>query len=182
MLRISKVEAIARKNFSSEDWRFHVLKVKNNALQLAKFYKANREVVELAALLHDVARARSKHDEKNHHLIGAKYAKNLLNKLNYSQQTVDAVVHCIQAHRGSKGIPALTMEAKILANADAMSHFDIMPLFFYWRSEIDSFTGIISWLEEKLKRDWEKKLTLPKAKKLVAKKYKAIQILLIALC
>lgn len=90
-------------------------------------------------------------------------------------------MHCIEAHRGNRDFLPRTIEAKILANADAISHFDIMPLFFFWRAKQDSFPGIVTWLGDKLKRDWEKKLTLPKAKKLVAKKYEAIQMLLATL-
>ncbi len=175
------MNSIAKKYFDTNDWNFHVLKVRENALALAKLYKANREVLELAALLHDVARAKDKHNDENHHLIGAKYAAKLLPRFGYPPKIVSAVVHCIEAHRGSKDLKPRTIEAKILANADAMSHFDMMPLFFFWRRSEDDFPAIIPWLENKLERDWKKKLTLPKAKKLVAKKYAAIQMLLAAL-
>ncbi|MDP2789531.1 MAG: hypothetical protein Q8O51_00150 [bacterium] len=45
MTKIMKVTRIAKKNFDTNDWNFHVLKVRENALALAKAYKANREVV-----------------------------------------------------------------------------------------------------------------------------------------
>ncbi len=181
MTKIAEVTKIARQYFDANDWNFHVLKVRENALTLAKTHKASREVVELAALLHDVARAKDKHNDENHHLIGAKYAAKLLLRLGYSPKIVSAVVHCIEAHRGSKDLKPRTIEAKIMANADAMSHFDMMPLFFYWRRSENAFPEIIPWLEKKLERDWKKKLTLPGAKKIVAQKYKAIQLLLSAL-
>lgn len=177
MAKLEKVKNEARTYFENEDWNFHVLRVLRYARTLLKVYKANRTIVELAVFLHDVAR--SKKDSETHHIEGAKIAKQILKRYEYPKDTIDAVVHCILAHRSSKDFIPGTIEAKIVANADALSHFDMVPLFFYWRARKSTFEQTVDWVDKKLKRDWSKKLTLPQSKKLVAKKYALTKIFLV---
>ena len=72
------------------------------------------------------------------------------------------------------------MIAKIVANADAMAHFDILPVFFWWRKSRKeySFEDTLQWVNNKIKRDWQKKITLSKAKKISKKNYEANKLIL----
>jgi len=174
--KLQKIRELVKKECEEKDWRYHILPVVKYAKKLAKDYKVNIETVELAALLHDIGRIRLKDDE-NHHISGVPEAEKILKKYNYSKEIIEEVKHCVESHRGSKSIKPRTIIAKIITNADAMAHFDILPIFFYWNHE-KSFEGIVIWLKEKLKRDINKKITFPKARKMIEKKHKAINLIL----
>jgi len=91
----------------------HVLRVTRLAVHIAEAEGANVEIVRVAALLHDVAGSR--HD---HHLASARMARELLAEA--PPTFVDAVAHCIEAHRFSQPPEPLTPEAKCLNDADKL--------------------------------------------------------------
>ena len=77
---------------SGHNW-FHMERVYNNALLLAKEEKCNLEVVQLAALLHDIA------DSKFHdgdETVGPKVARAFLTSENVSEATINHVVAIIE--------------------------------------------------------------------------------------
>ena len=77
---------------SGHNW-FHMERVYNNALLIAKDETCDLEVVQLAALLHDIA------DSKFHdgdETIGPKTARNFLTKENVSEETINHVVKIIE--------------------------------------------------------------------------------------
>lgn len=153
----------------------HFVSVVEYGKILAKKRKADSEIIELSAWMHDIGSILG--DMKNHHIVGAKYAEELLTKYKYPQDKIEAVKHCILAHRGSQDIKRETIEAECLADADAMTHFDRVADLF--RLSLVSlkmdYKEAEKFVYEKLNRSW-KKLT-PTAKKIVAEKYKAIQVL-----
>lgn len=180
MNKIREVRKLVKSKFKEHDWKYHIVPVVKYAKKLAKEYKVDEEVVELAALLHDIGRVSIKHDE-DHHVVGVPEAERVLRKFNYPEKVIEEVKHCVASHRTSKGPEPKTMIAKIIANADAMAHFDILPVFFHWRHKRYKFEENVKWADNKIKKDWQKKLTLPRARNLVEKKYKAIRLLLDAL-
>jgi uncharacterized protein len=148
------------------------------AKKLAKIYKADQKTTELAALLHDIGRIDIKNDPI-HDSLGAVEAEKILKKLGYSKETIEEVVHAVASHRAKKGAKPKTLIAKIVANADAISHYDMLPIFYYWQGQRNGDIGQwTEWVENKLKRNWDKKLTFPESKKMVAEKYKAIKFLI----
>jgi len=177
--KIDKIRQLVKAKFEEKDWKYHIVPVLKYAKKLARIYKANEELVELAALLHDIGRVDIKHDE-DHHIVGILEAEKILKKFNYPEKIIKEVKHVVESHRTSQGPKPKTLVAKIIANADAMAHFDILPVFFWWRKSRKeySFEDTLQWVENKLKNDWKKKITLPKAKKMVEKKYKAIRLIL----
>ena len=162
--------------FGMEAYDHHFVSVVRYAKQLAKKTNANKEIVEVSAWLHDVGSVLG--DYKNHHITGAKYAGKFLEKNNYPKEKIEAVQHCIMAHRGSKQIPRKTIEAKCLADADAMAHFDQVGSLFSlaMKTHHMSVPEAEKFILAKLQRSY-KKLT-PRAKKIVAEKYRATKILL----
>lgn len=77
---------------SGHNW-FHMERVYNNALLIAKEETCNLEVVQLAALLHDIA------DSKFHdgdETIGPKTARAFLESENVSEETINHVVLIIE--------------------------------------------------------------------------------------
>jgi len=91
----------------------HVLRVMRLAVRIAEAEGADVAVVQMAALLHDVADSR--HD---HHLVGAQIARELLAE--EPESFVNAVVHCIEAHRFSQLPEPATLEAQCLNDADKL--------------------------------------------------------------
>ena len=91
----------------------HVLRVMRLAVHLAEAEGADVAIVRTAALLHDVADER-----RDHHLAGAQQARELLADM--PPPFVDAVVHCIEAHRFSQPPEPVTLEAKCLNDADKL--------------------------------------------------------------
>ena len=176
---IAKIRKLVKERFEEKDWKYHIVPVLKYAKKLAKVYKVDEELVELAALLHDIGRVKMENDEV-HHIIGIPEAEKILKKFNYPEKIIKEVKHVIESHRLDQGPKPKTLVAKIIANADAMAHFDILPVFFWWRKSRKeySFEDTLQWVENKLKNDWKKKITLPKAKKMVEKKYKAIRLIL----
>lgn len=175
---LNRVRELVKKEASEDDWKYHFIPIVKYAKQLAKFQNANQEIVELAALLHDIGRIR--HGGKNHDITGIPEAEKILKRLNAPKMVIDEVKHCIQTHRGGKNFPPKTVIAKIIANADAMSHFDIFPKLFeigIKRKKL-SFEESLKGVEAKLDRDWNKKITIPKAKEMVKEKYQAIKLIL----
>lgn len=62
-------------------WEDHIKYVVDNALYLAKEYGADVEIVELGALLHDIAMPSNIGPREEHHIYGAKIAEELLTKI-----------------------------------------------------------------------------------------------------
>lgn len=179
---IGKIKDLVREELREHDREyqmdFHLAVVNKYAEKLAKIYNADREVIELAVWLHDIDRISGM--KESHHLTGSERAAQLLRGLKYPEDVVERVKHCILTHRCKDGDPKpQTMEAKIVASADAMAHFDIIP-FLVWMAakETDMSAKEASWwLAKKIERNWNKKLLLPEARNMVREKYEAFKIL-----
>jgi len=99
----------------------HTERVFRLATSIAKEENADLEVVQTAALLHDVARKKEDCGEVECHAEqGAKDAEKILQETDFSQNKISLVVDCIAAHRFSKGIVPKTVEGKILRDADLL--------------------------------------------------------------
>jgi uncharacterized protein len=175
-----RVIEIVENEHTKEDVKYHIRVVVRNALKLAKIYKADEEIIELACWLHDIARARGLEpgEENTHHVSGAKKAEEILRNLDYSEDKIKKITRCILTHRGTKNdyFPE-TIEEKIVANADAMAHFESFLNLFSEFVSPDNFEEGVRLVKEKLERDWNKKLTLSEAKMMVKPKYDAIKLL-----
>ena len=173
------VEAVCKRqsNIDGYDaWEHHILPVVRFSKMLAKKLKADIEVVELAALLHDLGSLQG--DKENHHISGTKEAEKILKKLDYPKEKIEKIKHCIYAHRGSKAIKRETLEAEIVASADAMAHYTDLPSLFYLvfnKHKLDIEEGVAS-LRGKLERDWKK--LMPPARAIIREKYETIRQIL----
>ena len=118
--------------FGPTTWNYHIESVVEHSLDLGKKLGADLEVLELAALLHDYASLLGKKElYKEHHKYGAEKAGEILTKLNYSDDKIKKVKNCIFSHRGSVKEKKNSLEEKILASADAMSHITELSDMFY---------------------------------------------------
>jgi uncharacterized protein len=81
--------------------------------------------VRAAALLHDAEppanELRVSHTRLEHHVSSAEYAAGVLQSEGWPQERIDAVSHCIRAHRfRDQREPPQTIEAKALFDADKL--------------------------------------------------------------
>lgn len=102
----------------------HVLRVYRIAERLAKAEGADLEIIQAAALLHDSrgsSPGRSGSQRQEHHITSAVFAGTVLLEESWSEARIQAVQHCIRAHRfRSNGEKPLTLEAKIIFDADKL--------------------------------------------------------------
>jgi uncharacterized protein len=122
---INHIEAEAKKHFKKasgcHDWT-HTERVRNLALKIGRKEKADLGILELAAFLHDICKCEElKHKGKFCHAErGAKVARKILKKYGVDEETINAVSHCIIAHRTRNDYMPETIEAKILHDADKL--------------------------------------------------------------
>ncbi len=114
----------------------HVERVRRMALRIARNYpEVDLEVLELAALLHDIARNGWRCcGGVDHALASAEVARELLTALSYPSDKVEGVVHAISTHSYSAGRRPETLEAKILSDADkldALGAVGVVRVFMY---------------------------------------------------
>lgn len=74
------------------DW-FHIQRVYNNALQIAEGEKADLMVVELGALLHDIADSKFHNGDET---VGPKVGRDFLQQQEVSEEIIDHVVKIIE--------------------------------------------------------------------------------------
>jgi len=178
---LDQVEEIVREICAKETNEFtyaletHFIPVVENAEILADKLGADKEIVLLAAWLHDYASVYDFNLYKDHHIHGPKFAQEILEKLNYPQEKIDQVKHCIKAHRCSKEIPRQTIEAECVASADAMAHITAFPslLILAWQVHNLPYQEGIDFALGKMERSWNK--LIPEAKELVEEQYQAIK-------
>ncbi len=187
-----KIIKLCKEGYSEEDYKYHILQVVEYALILAKKLNADLEVVEISAYLHDIGRAKRRREAEgdrkaffennDHHVVGAEETKVILKDLGYNEEFIKKVEHCVLTHRGRKGPAPETKEAEIIACADAMSHFDtFLDLFSFFLKTTNSLEEAVDKIEQKIDRNWDKKLTLPEAKEIVKDKYDAIKLILLSM-
>jgi uncharacterized protein len=123
-ITIEQARALYQGADSTHDFD-HVLRVLALAERLAEEEGADLEIVRTAALLHDIARSQERSDygleidsEIDHARLGARQARDIL--ADQDPDFVDAVAHAIEAHRYRNAIQPLTIEAKVLFDADKL--------------------------------------------------------------
>ena len=120
---LQNTELYVRKKLEGEgsghDW-WHIHRVRNTALRLAKEEKANLFIVELAALLHDIADHKFNNGDIN---IGPKIAGEWLRSLKVEEDTIIHVKEII-ADLSFKGAnvptPMKTIEGEVVQDADRL--------------------------------------------------------------
>ena len=99
----------------------HIKRVVANAKKLAIIEKANPAVVIPAAWLHDcVTLPKNSPQRRQASLLAAQSAGDYLRQVNYPAELIPAIEHAIAAHSFSAQIPAETLEAEVVQDADRL--------------------------------------------------------------
>ncbi len=99
----------------------HILRVIRNAMRIHEAEGGDGRVLAAAVLLHDCVAV-----EKNSPLraqasrLAADKARGILAEQSWSAADIDAVAHAIETHSFSAGLPPVSLEAKILQDADRL--------------------------------------------------------------
>ena len=137
---------------------YHIKAVVKNAEILANKYNADKEVCIIAAWLHDIASITDYNLYEEHHIYGAKMAEEILKKFKYDNNKIELVKSCILNHRGSIENKRLSKEEQIIADADAISHFDSIPSLLYlaYKEKNLSIEDGANFVKNKLERSFNK--------------------------
>ncbi len=100
----------------------HTLRVLNMCMHIGPVEGCDMGVLSLAALLHDIGREESDKNKGKtcHAKEGAVMARKILADEGAPPETVDPVIHCIETHRFRGDLKPVSIEAKVLYDADKL--------------------------------------------------------------
>ena len=111
------VKGMLEKDASGHDW-YHIERVHKLAISLVKQEGGDRFVVEMAALLHDVADEKLNESEE----AGMKKVSDWLEGLNIAEEERKHILHIIanMSYKGGHGGKIETLEGKLVQDADRL--------------------------------------------------------------
>jgi uncharacterized protein len=138
----------------------HIQRVWRTAVQIAAEEKdVNLDVLKPAILLHDIARIKEDTDKSgkiDHALLGAEIAEEILKQMQYPEETIQKVKHCIETHRFRSEREPVSIEAKILYDADkvdAMGAIGVARFYMIagrYREQLYSFVPVEQYTAENI--------------------------------
>jgi putative nucleotidyltransferase with HDIG domain len=151
-------------------WIYHVKPVINITKELTLKYAADPYTMWLSAILHDIARL---YDKEPHDKVGAEMAYDFLRDNKVSAFYAHKVQSTILTH-SCKKYPAITLEQRVLATADAMAHFQRPFYLWYCSVSHEPFEKLLEWYLKKIQHDIDVKISFPDEKKQVLEEYKML--------
>ncbi len=134
-------------------WSGHLKYVYREATELAKKYEADLEIVQLGALLHDIALLERVGTKADHHENGKRLAERILQEYGYPEDRMQRALGCILHHRSSKN--AENLEELCVADADILAHFDNIPMLFDAAYNLHKMVGMNN-VREFMQKTFEK--------------------------
>ena len=177
---------LAKKNGWMWFYKMHQTEMVCEAEKLLTLYpKADKKIVIIACWLHDNAHYPARNGDeiiavkKNHHIISARQAEEILKKYKLEEKEVRAIINCILCHRNTAPYRAGTLEEKIVAVADTLSHFTSIFYLTYFKFHPEkTLEQMVAEDLAKLERDWDDLSLLPKARSLVKREFEVLNKLL----
>ncbi len=121
-------------------WNGHLKYVYQEATILAGKYGADLEIVQLGALLHDIALLEKVGTKADHHENGKVLAEKILRRYGFPEDKLKKVLGCVLHHRSSKNTE--NVEETCVADADILAHFDNIPMLFDAAYNLHKMVGI----------------------------------------
>ncbi|MED4650911.1 HD domain-containing protein [Bacillus pseudomycoides] len=114
---VAFVRNILETDASGHDW-YHIERVHKLALSLSEKEGGDRFVIEMAALLHDIADEKLNESEE----AGMKKVSDWLEGLNVTEEENEHILHIIMnmSYKGGHGGKVSTLEGKIVQDADRL--------------------------------------------------------------
>ena len=138
----------------------HIQRVWQTAMRIAAEEKdVDMDVLKIAVLLHDIARGKEDTDKSgkiDHALLGAEIAGEILKQMKYPDETIRKVKHCIQTHRFRSEREPVSIEAKILYDADKVDSMGAIGVARFYmiagelREQLYSFVPVDQYTAENI--------------------------------
>jgi putative nucleotidyltransferase with HDIG domain len=163
-----EVESLYRQKLPTRalwaDWLYdnHVLVVAEYAKKLAKKYKADIELSEVAALLHDIADYKMSRDNPKHEAESLEIARKVMSNNGYTPNEIELVVDdAVRFHSCHGNERPKSTEGLILATADSLAH---LKTDFYIHATMaegqkTTLEEIKDWVLTKIERDLNNKIS-----------------------
>ena len=137
-------------------YREHIQYVYKYVVMLSKDKNIDREVLELAALLHDISMTDMALDRTRHNEYGAEIAEQLLRENKYPEDKTQIVKRCILNHSKRRQQYRSTEEEQILVDADGLSHFDVVKTLYSLPSKVMGLSeeDSVRFVQDKLTGDY----------------------------
>lgn len=134
----------------------HVKYVYKYVLHLSKDKNVDIEVLQLSALLHDIAMTDINLKREKHNEDGALIADTILTELNYPEDKKEFVKKCILNHSNNRKDYRTTEEEQILVDADGLSHFDAIKSLYSLAHDVMELPDdkVLIFIQEKLTKDY----------------------------
>lgn len=171
MSRLTELETAVHELYDTKDpnraeWAdwladHHVFVVADFASELSKKFGASEDLARAAALLHDIADAKTSRFDPEHEEKSLTIARALLSENEYSDEEVKLIVDdAIKFHSCHNGNVPRSLEGKILSTADSLAHLkaDFYLYALYAHEKGDSLDDIKAWALDKLDRDFHVKI------------------------
>jgi uncharacterized protein len=99
----------------------HIRRVHALCREIGQAERADIDILLAAALLHDAQGSHPGENSRNdHHLRSAQFAGEVLEGMGWPEKRIQAVQHCIRAHRFRDEEQPQTLEAQVLFDADKL--------------------------------------------------------------
>lgn len=167
----------ADSKYGYEPFPYHFIPVVDYAEKLADELGGDKEVITIAAWLHDIGSIIYGRD--NHHITGAEIAEQKLKELQYPAEKIKLVKKCILNHRGSEQSKRESIEEQIVAEADVMNNFDniagVFKAAFVYENKTQGEAK--DSVRRKLENKWHQ-LHFENSKNIIKPKFEAAMLLL----
>lgn len=137
-------------------YREHIQYVYKYVVLLSENKNVDREVLELSALLHDIAMTDRSLDRAKHNEYGSAIAEQLLRENNYPEDKIQLVKKCILNHSSKRAEFRTTEEERILVDADGLSHFDSINNLYSLAHNVMGLNDedTLNFIKDKLTKDY----------------------------
>jgi putative nucleotidyltransferase with HDIG domain len=102
-------------------WSGHVCLVRKYCQELAEIEGGDKEILDIAAILHDIGKYK---DKENHHIIGVEMTKEFLKDISFPDNKKELILRCILKHRtkySNTNNNNNNINVKIIQSADALA-------------------------------------------------------------
>ena len=137
-------------------YKEHIRYVYKYVIILSENKNVDREVLELSALLHDIAMTDKNLDRARHNEYGSRIAEQLLRQEEYPEDKIHFVKKCILNHSSKRLEFRTSEEEQILVDADGLSHFDSIGSLYSLAHNVMGFSDeeSVKFVQDKLTGDY----------------------------
>lgn len=163
--------------FDTSFFEKHICVMAQIADTLAQTLHADREVVALAAYLHDISAIEDYTTVANHHILGGERAGEILTAHGYPAEKIDAVRRCIFTHSAPVAAGQGTMEEICISNADAVSQIMMPGYWLHYAFVVKhmSYKEGLDWYIDKIDSHWN--AMAEEARAIAAQAYQTARVL-----